>query len=118
MKTLRSLLAWSVALLLPGSALQSSAQNYTQSMTLFPGWNAVFLEVTPSDPTVASVFSNSAIDSVWEARTRVSTVQFIQNQNEVVFNRAGWSVYIPINRIESVNNDLFAVAANHSYLVK
>jgi hypothetical protein len=118
MKTPTLLFAWSVVLLLPGMALRSGAQTYTQSLTLLPGWNSVFLEVTPSDPTVASVFANSAIDSVWEARTRVSTVQFIQNQNEVVFNRAGWSVYVPTNQIESVNNDLYTVAANHSYLIK
>lgn len=96
----------------------SYAQTYTQRVTLLPGWNSVFLEVTPTDPTVGTVFGNAAVDSVWEARTRVSTVQFIQNQNEVVFNRAGWSVYVPTNRIESINNDLFAVSANHSYLVK
>jgi hypothetical protein len=104
--------------LLLAIASAAGAQTYSQSVTLLPGWNSVFLEVTPADPTVGTVFSNAAIDSVWEPRTRVSTVQFIQNQNEVVFNRAGWSVYIPTNRIESINNDLFAVAANHSYLIK
>ena len=118
MKTQSSAKSGLLALLLLGIGSAANAQTYTQSVTLLPGWNSVFLEVTPADPTVGTVFGNAAIDSVWEARTRVSTVQFIQNQNEVAFNRAGWSVYIPTNRIESVNNDLFAVAANHSYLVK
>jgi hypothetical protein len=117
MKTQSSAKSGLLALLL-GIASAANAQTYTQSVTLLPGWNSVFLEVTPADRTVSTVFGNAAIDSVWEARTRVSTVQFIQNQNEVVFNRAGWSVYIPTNRIESINNDLFAVAANHSYLIK
>lgn len=117
MKTQSVRKSWFLALLL-GVGFGAGAQTYTQSVTLLPGWNSILLQVTPTDPTVGTVFSNGAIDSVWEARTRVSTVQFIQNQNEVVFNRAGWSVYIPTNRIESINNDLFAVAANHSYLVK
>lgn len=117
MKTQSACQSGLLALLL-GIGFGAGAQTYTQSVTLLPGWNSIFLEVTPADPTVGTVFSNGAIDSVWEARTRVSTVQFIQNQNEAVFNRAGWSVYIPTNRIESINNDLFAVAANHSYLVK
>ncbi|HVV74113.1 MAG TPA: hypothetical protein VHI52_21850, partial [Verrucomicrobiae bacterium] len=53
----------------------------------------------------------------WEPIVRVTTVSFIQNQNEVPFNRGGWAVYVPTNRPESINNDLFTVRPNHSYLV-
>lgn len=93
------------------------AQNITQTISLHPGRNAVFLEVAPTDPTVGNVFSDPAISSVWEPRVRASTVAFIQNPNETAFNRSGWSVYVPTNQPESINNDLFAVTVNHAYVV-
>lgn len=93
------------------------AQNITQTFSLHPGRNAVFLEVAPADPSVGHVFSDPAISSVWEPRVRASTVAFIQNPNETAFNRSGWSVYVPTNRVESINNDLYAVTVNHAYVV-
>ena len=107
-----------LAVLLCSIAATVRAQTLTQTISLRPGWNAVSLEVLPADPGVGSVFSNPAIASVWEPKVRVSTVAFIQNQNEAAFNRGGWAVYVPTNQPESINNDLFSVAANHSYLVK
>lgn len=111
-------LGTTVFLVLFSGAVVASAQQITQTITLKPGWNSVFLEVAPADPSVANVFSSAAIDSVWEPKVRVSTVAFIRNQNEAVFNRGGWAVYVPTNRPESINNDLYSVVANHAYLVK
>ena len=106
-----------VAVLLLGCGW-ASGQSVTQNFTLQPGWNSIYLEVQPADPAVGHVFSNPAIDSVWEPKVRASTVAFIQNQNEAAFNRGGWAVYVPTNRPEAINNNLFAVAANRAYLVK
>lgn len=105
-------------LLLSASAASLLAQNYTQTITLNPGWNSVFLEVTPPDTNVADVFSDPAVMSVWQPRVRTSTVAFIQNPNAPPFNTAGWMVYIPTNQAQSVNNDLYTVAANTPYVVQ
>ncbi len=114
---IRSGLRWLALGLVWGVAGASTAQNITQNFTLKPGWNSIFLEVLPSNPSVAQVFSDPVIASVWEPIVRVTTVSFIQNQNEAPFNRGGWAVYVPTNRPESLNNDLFSVRANHAYLV-
>src|SRR5262249_22106940 len=45
-------------------------------------------------------------------------VDFIQNPNEPVWNRDRWLVHVPTNRLESLNNNLFAVSAGRAYLVK
>ncbi|MGH7968619.1 MAG: hypothetical protein ACREIC_07835, partial [Limisphaerales bacterium] len=108
---------WLAFCLLLGSVCAVTAQNITQTLTLNPGWNSVFLEVSPPNPAVGLVFSDPSISSVWEPVVRVTTVSFIQNQNEVPFNRGGWAVYVPTNRPESINNNLFSVRPNHAYLV-
>src|SRR5271157_5004725 len=94
------------------------AQNYTQTITLNPGWNSVFLEVTPADTKVADVFSDPTIISVWTPRVRNSTVAFIQNPNAAPFNTAGWMVYVPTNQPASVNNNLYTVVVNTPYVVQ
>jgi hypothetical protein len=106
------------AALIVAGGLPASAQVLTQTVSLQAGWNAVLLEVQPTDPAVGQVFSDPAISSVWEPKVRVSTVAFIQNQNEAAFNRGGWAVYVPTNLPESINNNLYGVAANHAYLVR
>jgi hypothetical protein len=94
------------------------AQNYTQTITLNPGWNSVFLEVTPADTNIADVFSDPAIMTVWTPKVRNSTVAFIQNPNAAPFNTAGWMVYMPTNQPGSVNNDLYTVVVNTPYVIQ
>ncbi len=94
------------------------AQNYTQTISLNPGWNSIFLEVTPADTNVADVFSNPSIMSVWTPRVRNSTVAFIQNPNAPPFNTTGWMMYMPTNHPQSVNNDLYTVTVNTPYMVQ
>jgi len=106
-----------VAAFFSASMLPGFTQTYTQTFTLQPGWNSVYLEVTPTDTLVGDVFADPAVQSVWQPKVRSSTVAFIQNQNEVPFNRAGWEVYVPTNQPASINNDLFRVSVNQPYLV-
>ena len=107
-----------VLLVLAATLSSVRAQNVTQTFTLLPGWNSIFLEVTPPNPSMSAIFSDPAIAAVAEPKVRVSTVAFIQNQNELPFNRGGWLLFIPTNRIESLNNDLFNVRVDHAYLVQ
>ncbi len=98
--------------------LAQSSQNYTQTIILSPGWNSIFLEVTPADTNVADIFADPAILSVWTPRVRTSTVAFTQNPNAPPFNTAGWMTYVPTNQPQSVNNNLYSVAVNTPYLVQ
>lgn len=104
------LLAWHMA-------PPASAQNITQTLTLQPGWNSVYLEVTPTNPALSAVFGSVPIDSVWTFAARSSAIDFIQNPSEPVWNRDSWLLYVPTNRPESFQNNLFTLQANVGYLV-
>jgi hypothetical protein len=106
-----------VWLLLGACAAPLLAQNYTQTISLNPGWNSISLEVTPADTNIAAVFSSASILSVWTPRVRNSSVAFVQNPLSPPFNTAGWMVYFPTNQAQSVNNNLYAVTVNTPYLV-
>jgi len=96
----------------------ASAQTITQTITLQPGWNAVWLEVQPTNNTASAVFGNLPVASVWSRAERVSSVDFIQNPSEASFNESGWLAWLPAWRTESFLNNLFAVHANRAYLVR
>lgn len=96
-----------------GLAALSMAQNFN----LRAGWNAIWLEVTPENQDVSSVFGALPLDSVWTYATPSSAVDFIQNPDEPVWNRDRWLVHVPTDRPESLNNNLFKVLGNRAYLV-
>jgi len=90
----------------------------TQTFTLKPGWNAVFLEIQPEPRDPASVFAGlPQLDSVWTWLSRESTAEFIQNPDEGLWGEPGWHAYFTSEK-ESFLTNLFAVLGNQSYLVK
>ena len=78
-----------LAALLLGS-FTAGAQTTTQSFTLQNGWNAIYLEVMPSDGTPANLFAGLPMASVWTRVDKLSAVDFIQDPAEATFNQAGW----------------------------
>ena len=94
------------------------SQSITQSITLQPGWNAVYLEVQPTNNAANVVFAGLPVASVWTRAERLSSVDFIQNASEANFNEAGWLRWFHPSRPEAFLNNLFAVVANHAYLLK
>jgi hypothetical protein len=99
-------------------APQSHAQSFTQTITLQPGWNAVWLEVQPDNNRTEMVFSNLPLAGAWTRLERLSSADFIQNVSEAAFNEAGWQHWFPASREEAFLNDLFTIQANHAYLLK
>jgi hypothetical protein len=67
----------------------ASAQTHTQSFTLQPGWNAVYVEVEPADNSTDALFAGLPVASVWTPAERASSADFIQDPSEAVFNEAG-----------------------------
>jgi hypothetical protein len=94
------------------------AQVVTQSLTLQPGWNAIHLEVQPADNSADGVFGALPVASVWARAERLASAEFIQNASEAAFNEAGWLRWFHPSRPEAFLNNLHAVHANRSYLVK
>jgi hypothetical protein len=87
----------------------------TQTITLSPGWNAVFLEVQPEPNDCNTVFQDIAIESVWMWNRRFSSVQFIQDATTLIPDQPEWLKFIPDTTI--VNN-LYTVQGGRAYLIK
>lgn len=98
-------------------ACGAGAQTVTQTLNLHAGWNAVWLEVAPANAQISAALSGLPIESVWTYRDRLSATDFIQNPGEPTWNRDRWLAYVPTNRIESINNDLFTLQGNRAYLI-
>ena len=111
-------LAWLAVMLawMPGRAL--AAETVTQTIALRAGWNSVYLEVSPTNPAPAAVFAGLPVKAVWTPQSRRTSVDFISDPNEPVWNRAEWLVHVPTNRVESLDNNLFAIPGGRAYLVE
>jgi len=108
-------LALLVASLAP---LAHAAPTYSQSFTLHPGWNAIYLEVAPPVADPATVFAGVPLMSVWTWNPKTTSAEFIQNPSEDAFTRAGWLGYFPVGGPFTSLTNLFAIQANRAYLVR
>src|SRR5438093_6386293 len=98
--------------------MAAAAQEVTQTITLQPGWNPVYLEVQPANNNASAVLSNLPVASVWTRTERVSSADFIQDPSEQAFNEAGWLGWFHPSRPESFLSSLAAIQANRAYLIK
>lgn len=89
----------------------------TQTITLRPGWNAVYLEVQPDERAPAAVFRDIPVESVWTWFDRTSSVEFIRDPAEGLWAQPGWSVYTKSPDKTAATN-LYAIFANRAYLIK
>ena len=89
----------------------------TQTIQLAAGWNAVYLEVSPSDVEPSVVFSNTPIDIVASYYGASSSAQFVQNPDAELFRQAGWGVWYADDRPDAFLRTLHAVHGQQAYLV-
>ncbi len=103
------------------------SQLTTQTFTLQPGWNAIYLEVEPLDANAMPVDAEAVFDSLpaglplesaWTWYGRTSTVQFIENPNEQRLREVGWLGYFPRPGPDAFLTNLHRVEANRAYLLK
>jgi len=105
----------------------------TQTIVLNPGWNAIYLKVTPDDGDdltnddfeTATVFadfldlSGPQISSVWTWLPHRARIEFVQNQStEDLLSQPGWLRFFPTLSSDAFLTNLHAVSANRAYLVK
>ena len=113
----RLLLIISAVLTLLVYQTPASIAETTQTITLHPGWNAVYLEVQPEVRIPATVFRDLPVESVWTWFDRTSSVEFIRDPAEGLWAQPGWSVYATAPE-KSATNNLYAIFANRAYLIK
>ncbi|WP_193213294.1 hypothetical protein [Luteolibacter marinus] len=94
------------------------AQWVDQTITLNPGWNAVFLEVQPQPADADLVFGNLPVESVWEWNRRSSSVQFIQDPNQLIPRSPEWATWFPESSPNRFLANLFDVQGGRAYLIK
>ncbi len=90
----------------------------TQTFNLQAGWNAVFVELIPTNTRPEIVFAGLPLDSAWAFQNRATSVDFIQDLAEPVWNSERWNFYVPTNRLESRANRLAAILGCQPYLIK
>lgn len=114
---IKSLWIVAIVLMIFSAVTTSAVAATTQTISLHPGWNAVYLEVQPEVRTPAEVFKNLPVESVWTWYERTSSIEFISNPSEALLEQPGWSVYTTApDKAASIN--LFAIFANRAYLIK
>ncbi|HPO12382.1 MAG TPA: hypothetical protein PLI09_02980 [Candidatus Hydrogenedentes bacterium] len=90
----------------------------TQTIELHPGWNAVFLLVQPAENGCEQVFADVPVKSVWSWVKRFSSVQFLQNPDELLPEMPDWLTYFPPSHPQAFLTDLFALHAGKCYLIE
>lgn len=90
----------------------------TQTVTLKPGWNSVWLTVDPSDSKPEVVFANMPVGQVWCWFPTESPVEFIDNPERGLFNVDGWRCYFPQNKPNAFLSNLTAIQSHRPYLIK
>jgi len=94
------------------------AQWLSRTISLQPGWNAVFLEAEPSPNTCDDVFAGIPVEAVCSWRPRQSAVQYIQNPDEVLADSDDWLVYFPPSTPASALTTLHIIEGGKPYLIK
>jgi hypothetical protein len=94
------------------------AQWTSQTISLQPGWNAVYLEVQPQPQDCDSLFTNMPIESVWGWNRRSSSVQFVQDPATLMPTQPDWLVYFPSTNQPAGTRTLFTLEGGKCYLIK
>lgn len=107
------------AVCLVAAPLSAAVPPVRQTLTLQPGWNAVFLEVEPAVGAIEAVFGNLPVASVWYWSSGAGRIEFIRNPGELLPDQPGWRVWFPPSAGEkAILTNLFALQVNRAYLVE
>ncbi len=111
------LITVTAAILILSSVRADAGWTIPQMIQLKAGWNSVFLTVEPVDAKPDAVFGGHPVDKVLTYYPRTTSVQFIQDPDEVPFNDPGWHRWFRQGTEEAFLNNLFALQANQGYLI-
>lgn len=101
-----------------------SGGSCTQTITLTPGWNAIYVQVAPDEVNTENVFASligedtSQINSVWHWLSHRAQIDYVQTPDvDKLLSQPGWLRYFPPSSDKTFLNNLFAIQANNAYLV-
>ncbi len=94
------------------------AQWTSQTISLRPGWNAIFLEIQPEPRDCDTLFTNLPVESVWMWNRRFNPVQYVQDPDQLIIGQPDWLTYVPTNNPGRPAMNLFSLLGGRPYLVK
>lgn len=100
------------------AALPAQAQWTTQTITLKPGWNAVYLHVDATHTNLTGAVGGDAgnpITEVWQWQPVVAPGRFINNPQLPAVVNNDWAAW---NRNPALTGTLAELTANNAYLVR
>lgn len=108
---------WVALAVLCTLSLTAHAQWLTQSFTLKPGWNAVFLHVDASHQNLDDLVTsgNNGVAEIWLWKPRLSTVQYLENPAINSLADSRWAVW---TNVRTDTDTLKSLVANGAYLVR
>ena len=119
MNNQRWLSFFTVSLIVLGWANNSRADwQRTQTISLHPGWNSVFIEVDPNNPKPVDFFQGTPVTIAAAFTGADKTVQFVQDPstNSITHNN-GWDVWYAPTRVDGFLTSLFQIVGNKPYLL-
>jgi len=90
----------------------------TQSISLHKGWNAVYLQVDPTNSKPAACFQGTPVSIAASYIGDSTTVQYVQNPSTNSINKDnGWAVWYSPDRPDAFLTQIFSLNANNAYLL-
>jgi hypothetical protein len=89
----------------------------TQIISLKKGWNAVFLEVEPLEPSPDALFADTQISQAAAWFPSSNTVEYLTDPGEQPWKRKGWGIWYSPRRPDAFLKSLHAIQANQAYLL-
>ena len=96
----------------------ASPDSATQSLTLKPGWNAVFLELRPDADDCDTVFANLPVESVWAWNEHEQPVQYVRDPSTLMPQDPAWLAYFPPSSQQAFLRSLHRILGGRAYLIK
>lgn len=89
-----------------------------QTINLHKGWNAIFLQVDPTNPKPADCFAGTPVTIAAAFTGADRSVQFVQNPSTNNFaHQKGWSVWYAPSRPDAFLTKIFQLSGNKPYLL-
>ncbi|HTH47128.1 MAG TPA: LamG domain-containing protein [Candidatus Limnocylindria bacterium] len=108
-----------VFLLLLGLASPAAAQWVTQTIRLVPGYNPVFLQVSPADPACDTLFGAlPQVTEVWMYNRYLQTATITTNATQAAVGQDHWLTWYPGSSEKKFLATLAQIRGGQSYLIK
>jgi hypothetical protein len=94
-----------------------SATPRTQTLSIEAGWNAVFLQVEPTEHDPAVLLKDTPFEIVSAFFPTVTSLQFISDPEQQQWKKENWATWYAPSREDSALSSLGAIYGNKGYLI-